>query len=76
MRNCVLTGTQLFQDIVSYNLPLIGCSESSSDEEIRVCTGLPKLFTIVSLNILKKQNLNTTLKQIIEEVAMSYFLPS
>ncbi|KAG7276739.1 hypothetical protein CRUP_030356 [Coryphaenoides rupestris] len=46
MRNCVLSGTQLFQDIVSYNLPLIGCSESSSDEDVRVCTEkyIKKLF--------------------------------
>lgn len=32
-------GNQLFQDILSYNLTLIGCSESSSDEEIRTATG-------------------------------------
>lgn len=39
MRNCTLTGNQLFQDILSYNLPLIGCSESSSDEDISAATG-------------------------------------
>lgn len=40
MRNCTLTGSQLFQDILSYSLPLIGCSESSSDEDIGAATGL------------------------------------
>ncbi|KAM4553251.1 zinc finger C3H1 domain-containing protein [Fundulus diaphanus] len=46
MRNCTLTGNQLFQDILSYNLPMIGCSESSSDEEIRAATEnyMKKLF--------------------------------
>ncbi|XP_026220745.1 zinc finger C3H1 domain-containing protein isoform X2 [Anabas testudineus] len=46
MRNCTLTGNQLFQDILSYNLSLIGCSESSSDEEIGVATEkyMKKLF--------------------------------
>ena len=39
MRNCTLTGNQLFQDILSYSLPLIGCSESSSDDDISVATG-------------------------------------
>lgn len=39
MRNCTLTGNQLFQDILSYNLSLIGCSESSSDEDVAVATG-------------------------------------
>ncbi|XP_076588884.1 zinc finger C3H1 domain-containing protein [Chaetodon auriga] len=46
MRNCTLTGNQLFQDILSYSLPLIGCSESSSDEDISVATEkyMKKLF--------------------------------
>nr|XP_046251308.1 zinc finger C3H1 domain-containing protein-like isoform X2 [Scatophagus argus] len=46
MRNCTLTGNQLFQDILSYDLPLIGCSESCSDEEISVATEkyMKKLF--------------------------------
>lgn len=30
---------QLYQDILSYNLSLIGCSESSSDQEIGDATG-------------------------------------
>ncbi|XP_043943155.1 zinc finger C3H1 domain-containing protein [Protopterus annectens] len=34
MRECTLSRKQLFQDIVSYNLSLIGCSESSTDENI------------------------------------------
>ncbi|KAK9516050.1 hypothetical protein VZT92_024012 [Zoarces viviparus] len=38
MRNCTLTGNQLFQDLLSYNLPLIGCSEVSSDEDVGVST--------------------------------------
>lgn len=40
MRNCTLSGNQLFQDILSYNLSLISCSESSSDEDIGVATGM------------------------------------
>nr|XP_020471448.1 zinc finger C3H1 domain-containing protein [Monopterus albus] len=46
MRNCTLSGNQLFQDILSYNLSLIGCSESSLDEDIRVATEkyMKKLF--------------------------------
>ncbi|XP_040894448.1 zinc finger C3H1 domain-containing protein-like isoform X2 [Toxotes jaculatrix] len=46
MRNCTLTGNQLFQDILSYNLSLIGCFESSSDEDICVSTEkyMKKLF--------------------------------
>ncbi|XP_027892211.1 zinc finger C3H1 domain-containing protein isoform X2 [Xiphophorus couchianus] len=46
MRNCTLSGNQLFQDILSYNLTLIGCSESSSDEEVRSATEsyMKKLF--------------------------------
>uniref|UniRef100_A0A673AAP5 Putative zinc-finger domain-containing protein n=1 Tax=Sphaeramia orbicularis TaxID=375764 RepID=A0A673AAP5_9TELE len=46
MRNCTLTGNQLFQDILSYNLPLISCSESSSDGDISAATEkyIKKLF--------------------------------
>lgn len=49
MRNCTMMGDQLFQDILSYSLPLIGCPESSSDEDIHVATGVsttlvPRLF--------------------------------
>ncbi|KAG7454687.1 hypothetical protein MATL_G00262480 [Megalops atlanticus] len=46
MRNCTLTAPQLFQDILSYNLSLIGCSESSTDEEIGIATEkyISKLF--------------------------------
>ncbi|KAG9342223.1 hypothetical protein JZ751_016725 [Albula glossodonta] len=46
MRNCTLNGNQLFQDILSYNLPLIGCSESSTDEDISIATEkyISKLF--------------------------------
>lgn len=40
MRNCTLTGNQLFQDILSYNLSLIGCSESSVDEDVTIATGV------------------------------------
>ncbi|XP_037306501.2 zinc finger C3H1 domain-containing protein-like isoform X1 [Pungitius pungitius] len=46
MRNCTLTGNQLFQDILSYNLSLIGCSEVSSDEDVSDSTEkyMKKLF--------------------------------
>lgn len=46
MRNCTLTGNQLFQDILSYNLSLIGCHESSSDEDVSTATEkyMKKLF--------------------------------
>ncbi|XP_018544562.1 zinc finger C3H1 domain-containing protein isoform X2 [Lates calcarifer] len=46
MRNCALTGNQLFQDILSYSLSLIGCSENSSDEDISAATEkyMKKLF--------------------------------
>lgn len=46
MRNCTLTGNQLFQDILSYDLPLIGCSESSSDEDVGVATGAQYILQI------------------------------
>ncbi|XP_056243359.1 zinc finger C3H1 domain-containing protein-like isoform X2 [Seriola aureovittata] len=46
MRNCTLTGNQLFQDILSYNLSLIGCSDGSSDDDISAATEkyMKKLF--------------------------------
>ncbi|XP_072519449.1 zinc finger C3H1 domain-containing protein isoform X2 [Salminus brasiliensis] len=46
MRNCTLNGNQLFQDILSYSLPLIGCSEDSSTNEISRATEkyIKKLF--------------------------------
>ncbi|XP_028285885.1 zinc finger C3H1 domain-containing protein [Parambassis ranga] len=46
MRNYTLTGNQLFEDILSYNLSLIGCSQSSSDEDISTATEryVKKLF--------------------------------
>ncbi|KAJ8002748.1 hypothetical protein DPEC_G00162170 [Dallia pectoralis] len=46
MRNCTFSGNQLFQDILSYNLALIGCSETSSTDDISVATEkyIKKLF--------------------------------
>ncbi|XP_069384497.1 zinc finger C3H1 domain-containing protein-like [Paralichthys olivaceus] len=46
MRNCSLTANQLFQDILSYSLSLIGCSESSSDDNVGIATEkyIKKLF--------------------------------
>uniref|UniRef100_A0A8C8M396 Putative zinc-finger domain-containing protein n=1 Tax=Oncorhynchus tshawytscha TaxID=74940 RepID=A0A8C8M396_ONCTS len=46
MRNCTFGGNQLFHDILSYNLALIGCSESSTTDDISVATEkyLKKLF--------------------------------
>ncbi|XP_013882225.1 zinc finger C3H1 domain-containing protein [Austrofundulus limnaeus] len=46
MRNCTLSGNQLFQDILSYNLLLIGCSEARSDQEVGTATEsyMKKLF--------------------------------
>ncbi|XP_005936966.2 zinc finger C3H1 domain-containing protein [Haplochromis burtoni] len=38
MRNCTLSGNQLFQDILSYDLSLIGCSDGSSDEDVCAAT--------------------------------------
>ncbi|CAI9559958.1 unnamed protein product [Staurois parvus] len=38
MRDCTLSRKQLFQDILSYDLDLIGCSEKSTDEEIIAAT--------------------------------------
>nr|DBA31131.1 TPA: hypothetical protein GDO54_007031 [Pyxicephalus adspersus] len=46
MRDCTLSRKQLFQDILSYDLDLIGCSEKSTDEEIIAATEkyVDKLF--------------------------------
>ncbi|XP_075065630.1 zinc finger C3H1 domain-containing protein isoform X2 [Mixophyes fleayi] len=48
MRDCTLSRKQLFQDILSYNLDLIGCSEKSTDEEIMAATEtyVDKLFGV------------------------------
>lgn len=42
-----MMGKQLFQDILSYSLPLIGCPESSSDEEIHVATGASQSLSVI-----------------------------
>ncbi|XP_042323944.1 zinc finger C3H1 domain-containing protein isoform X2 [Sceloporus undulatus] len=34
MKDCTLSRSQLFEDVLSYNLSLIGCSEKNTDEEI------------------------------------------
>lgn len=39
MRDCTLTEGQLFQDILSYSLPLIGCADTSSTGDISSATG-------------------------------------
>ncbi|KAM9816489.1 zinc finger C3H1 domain-containing protein-like isoform X4 [Syngnathus typhle] len=46
VRSCLLTGSLLFQDVLSYNLSLIGCSNNSSDSQVGAATGkyLSKLF--------------------------------
>ncbi|GCB70448.1 hypothetical protein scyTo_0008580 [Scyliorhinus torazame] len=36
IRDCILNQCQLFQDLLSYNLSLIKCSDFSTDDEIRV----------------------------------------
>ncbi|NXA33685.1 ZC3H1 protein, partial [Eudromia elegans] len=48
MKDCTLNRKQLFQDILSYNLELIGCSERSTDDEISTATEkyVEKLFGI------------------------------
>uniref|UniRef100_A0A7M4EG47 Zinc finger C3H1-type containing n=1 Tax=Crocodylus porosus TaxID=8502 RepID=A0A7M4EG47_CROPO len=48
MKDCTLSRKQLFQDILSYNLDLIGCSEKSTDEEISTATEkyVEKLFGV------------------------------
>uniref|UniRef100_A0A8C5M028 Zinc finger C3H1-type containing n=1 Tax=Leptobrachium leishanense TaxID=445787 RepID=A0A8C5M028_9ANUR len=48
MRDCTLSRHQLFQDILSYNLDLIGCSEKSTEDEISTATEkyVDKLFGV------------------------------
>uniref|UniRef100_A0A8C5U543 Zinc finger C3H1-type containing n=1 Tax=Malurus cyaneus samueli TaxID=2593467 RepID=A0A8C5U543_9PASS len=48
MKDCTPSRKQLFQDILSYNLELIGCSEKSTDEEISTATEkyVEKLFGV------------------------------
>ncbi|XP_018413563.1 PREDICTED: zinc finger C3H1 domain-containing protein [Nanorana parkeri] len=48
MRDCTLSRKQLFQDILSYDLDLIGCSQKSNDEEIMAATEkyVDKLFGV------------------------------
>uniref|UniRef100_A0A4W3JYY4 Zinc finger C3H1-type containing n=1 Tax=Callorhinchus milii TaxID=7868 RepID=A0A4W3JYY4_CALMI len=36
MRDCTLSRNQLFQDLLSYDLSLVGCTDSSTDEKIRI----------------------------------------
>lgn len=49
MKDCTLSRKQLFQDILSYNLELIGCSEKSTDEEISTATGSYESFAHFSI---------------------------
>ncbi|XP_077101654.1 zinc finger C3H1 domain-containing protein isoform X1 [Siphateles boraxobius] len=46
MRNCTLSEGQLFQDLLSYCLPLIGCSDASTTSDISSATEkyIKKLF--------------------------------
>ncbi|XP_061495719.1 zinc finger C3H1 domain-containing protein isoform X3 [Rhineura floridana] len=48
MKDCTLSRKQLFEDVLSYNLGLIGCSEKSTDEEISSATEkyVEKLFGV------------------------------
>lgn len=46
MRDCILNQSQLFQDLLSYNLSLIKCSDFSTDEEIRVAASNYILCTV------------------------------
>ncbi|XP_015261207.1 PREDICTED: zinc finger C3H1 domain-containing protein isoform X2 [Gekko japonicus] len=48
MKDCTLSRRQLFEDILSYNLALIGCSEKSTDEEISTAAEkyVEKLFGV------------------------------
>ncbi|XP_077194936.1 zinc finger C3H1 domain-containing protein isoform X2 [Paroedura picta] len=48
MKDCTLSRRQLFEDILSYNLALIGCSEKSTNEEISTATEkyVEKLFGV------------------------------
>uniref|UniRef100_A0A7M4EI30 Zinc finger C3H1-type containing n=1 Tax=Crocodylus porosus TaxID=8502 RepID=A0A7M4EI30_CROPO len=56
MKDCTLSRKQLFQDILSYNLDLIGCSEKSTDEEISTATVFFFfLFNFFSSHIFLKQ---------------------
>lgn len=52
MKDCTLSRKQLFQDILSYNLELIGCSEKSTDEEINTATGFQESFVHFCIQIL------------------------
>lgn len=54
MRNCTLTESQLFQDILSYCLPLIGCAESSSTGDISNATGNRLASHDVSLDVQRR----------------------
>ncbi|XP_020660331.3 zinc finger C3H1 domain-containing protein isoform X1 [Pogona vitticeps] len=47
-KDCTLSRSQLFEDILSYNLALIGCSEKSTDEEISTAAEkyVEKLFGV------------------------------
>ncbi|XP_053111057.1 zinc finger C3H1 domain-containing protein isoform X2 [Hemicordylus capensis] len=48
MKDCSLSRRQLFEDVLSYNLALIGCSEKNTDEEISAATEkyVEKLFGV------------------------------
>ncbi|KAL7982596.1 hypothetical protein Chor_010194 [Crotalus horridus] len=48
MKDCTLSRRQLFEDVISYNLGLIGCSNKSTDEEISTATEkyIEKLFGV------------------------------
>uniref|UniRef100_A0A8C0AVG5 Zinc finger C3H1-type containing n=1 Tax=Buteo japonicus TaxID=224669 RepID=A0A8C0AVG5_9AVES len=46
MKDCTLSRKQLFQDILSYNLELIGCSEKSTDEEISTRLRIEIIFFV------------------------------
>lgn len=50
MKDCTLSRKQLFQDILSYNLELIGCSEKSTDEEISTATGFEEFFVCLCID--------------------------
>lgn len=52
MKDCTLSRKQLFQDILSYNLELIGCSEKSTDEEISTATGYWVFCSLLYLKII------------------------
>uniref|UniRef100_A0A803XPV8 Zinc finger C3H1-type containing n=1 Tax=Meleagris gallopavo TaxID=9103 RepID=A0A803XPV8_MELGA len=54
MKDCTLSRKQLFQDILSYNLELIGCSEKSTDEEISTATGFKEFFAYLFTSVLKR----------------------